>query len=410
MKKNISVLIFSLLLLGQLLTSCSTKTETNPKPYLIVLSLDGFRWDYPDHANTPTLDSLSQVGVRTNIIPSYPTKTFPNHYTLATGLYPGHHGIVLNGFYAVDLGKQYSLGNRRAVADADFYGGEPIWNTCEKQAVKTATLFWVGSEAPINHLTPTYWSAYNQKLSFESRIDSLFNWLSLPETQRPHLIMWYYHEPDHTGHQFGPRSLETVAEVERLDHYLGMFFKRMRQLPDYHQLNFIVTSDHGMGEISPDRQVILDETIDTSWFERFDGWNPNWNFKVKAGLMEKVYSNLKKVSHVKVYHHDSIPDRLHYGSNPRTYDFTLEADSGYSIYWSWNISNGLGTHGYDNRNRDMHAIFYAAGPAFKKGYQAPAFENVNLYELMAEILHIVPVKTDGELANTESMLLPKSRP
>lgn len=393
-----------MLLISMISISCSSDHKKKEQPYLIVLSLDGFRWDYPDHFSTPTLDSLAKVGVKSELIPSYPTKTFPNHYSIATGLYPDHHGIVLNSFYAPDLKKQFALSDRKSVTDASFYGGEPIWNTAKKQGVKTATLFWVGSEAPINEQQPDYWSTYDQLLPFPARIDSIAKWLSLPEAQRPHLIMWYYPEPDHVGHEKGPMSAETKAEVEQLDRYLGSFFARMRQLPEFNQLNFIVLADHGMGEISPERQVILDEIVDTSWLERYDGWNPTWNFKVKPGELDQVYTNLKKAPHIKAYHHDSIPEQLHYGTNPRTYDLTVEADSGYSIYWSWRINDGLGTHGYDNKNRDMHAIFYAAGPAFKNAYQAPSFENVNLYELMAEILHIVPAKNDGSPENTNNML------
>jgi len=406
--KNHHILSFVAIILLTITTiSCRDSLQKQNEPYLVVLSLDGFRWDYPEQAHTPTLDSLAGVGVRANLIPSYPTKTFPNHYSMATGLYPDHHGIVLNSFFAEDLGLPYRLSDRNAVINPDFYGGEPIWNTAEKQGVTTATLFWVGSEAPIGNMRPDYWSSYNQSLPFDARIDSIYHWLTLPEDKRPHLIMWYYHEPDGVGHDAGPHGTETIAEIETLDHYLGKFFAKMRTLPEFDQLNFIVTSDHGMGELSPDRQVILDEVIDTTLLERFDGWNPVWNFKVKPENRQLVYNQLKKQAHIKVYDHDSIPAHLHYGTNPRTYDFTVEADSGYSIYWSWRISDGLGTHGYDNKNTDMHAIFYAAGPAFKKGFRGESFENVNLYALMANILKINPVPTDGDIKNTIQLLKEK---
>ena len=403
--KHISFLIILPILFGFFDCNQGPHNPEISKPYLIVLSLDGFRWDYPEQANTPTLDSLAKVGVHTNIIPSYPSKTFPNHYAMATGLYPDHHGIVLNSFYAQDIEKQYRLSDRESVTNPDFYAGEPIWNTAEKQGVTAATLFWVGSEAPIGNIRPTYWSSYDQELPFESRIDSLFTWLSLPESIRPHLIMWYYHEPDGVGHHFGPHSVETIKEIEQLDHYLSTFFAKMKQLPEFDMLNFIVTSDHGMGELSPDRQVILDEVVDTALLERFDGWNPVWNLKVKPGQEKLVYNQLKSNPHLTVYKHDSIPSRLHYGTNPRTYDFTVEADSSYSIYWSWRIGNSYGTHGYDNKNTDMHAIFYATGPAFKTDFQGKPFENVNLYALMAKILNLTPAETDGNIENTKDLLI-----
>lgn len=383
---------------------CDRSLVETKKPTLVVLSLDGFRWDYPDKTNTPTLDSLAEVGVKTNIIPSYPTKTFPNHYSMATGLYPDHHGIVMNNFYAPDLDKSYALYDRAAVTSGEFYGGEPIWNTAMKQGLTTATLFWVGSEAPVQNMTPTYWNIYKQDLSFEARIDSVFNWLQLPEDQRPQLIMWYFHEPDGVGHDAGPNSEETVEMIETLDQYLSMFFTRMRQLPQFSDINFIVTSDHGMGELSPERQVILDEVVDTSMIVVINGGNPVWNLKVKPDYLQQVYQALKSAPHIKTYHRDSLPARLHYGSNVRTQDLTVEADSGYSAYWSWRIGSELGTHGYDNKNTDMHAIFYAAGPAFKENFRPQPFANVDLYSLMADVLQLQPAPTDGTNQITSTML------
>ena len=397
----------TLLLLLTLMAGCSNNQQSNKnnQPYLIMLSLDGFRWDYTQYANTPILDSLANAGVMAEaMIPSFPTKTFPNHYTIATGLYPDHHGIVLNNFFAEDLKTDYNKKEKSTVGDGNFYGGEPIWTTAELQGVKAATLFWVGSEAENHGVRPTYWKKYNQSITFGARIDTVYNWLTLPEAKRPHLIMWYYHEPDGIGHERGPRSAETVAEIEKLDTYLGDFFTKMRTLPFFNQINFIVTSDHGMGQISPDKQVILDDIIDTTDLVYFDGWNPIWNLKVKENKLTKVYSNLTRNEHLQVWYHDSIPDRLHYGSNPRTYDITVVAKPYWSIFWSWKIGTSLGAHGYDNNFKDMNTIFYAAGPAFKKNYVNPEFENVNIYSLIAKIMALEPAKTDGNLKNVQNML------
>jgi alkaline phosphatase D len=347
-----------------LLSSCKTK-EVKQEPYLIMLSLDGFRWDYTGQANTPVFDSLKRIGVvAASLKPSFPTKTFPNHYAIATGLYPDHNGIVLNRFYAADLKRNYSLSDRSTVTDGSFYGGDPIWNLAERQGIKTATLFWVGASAEINGQRPSFWSTYQTGLSLNSRIDSLVHWLSLPERQRPQLILWYYLEPDWTGHDYGPNSPELVAEIEKLDAFLGDFFTAMRKLPVFDQLNFIVTSDHGMAELSPDKQVLLDEYVDTTKVEIINGGNPVYNFKVKEGYLEEVFSRLKKAPHLQVWKHDSLPERLHYGTNIRTLDLTIVADPGWSIYWSWKIGQSKATHGYDNDFKDMHAIFYAAGPVF----------------------------------------------
>lgn len=407
---KVTLYFTTIVLLLAFVYGCNYDENQNNKeknqPYVIMLSIDGFRWDYTQYANTPVLDSLAKVGVMAEaLIPSFPTKTFPNHYTMATGLYPDHHGIVLNSFYADDVKMDYNKKDKSSVADSSFYSGEPIWTTAELQGVTAASLFWVGSEAQSHGVRPTLWEKYNHNLPFEDRIDSIYNWLSLPESKRPHLVVWYYHEPDAIGHKAGPESKELVAVIEEIDGYLGDFFTKMRTLPYYNQLNFIVTSDHGMGQLSPDKQVLLDNLIDTANLLYFDGWNPIWNLKVKKEKLDKVYSNLKKNEHIQVWYSDSIPKRLHYGTNPRTYDITVVADPYWSVFWSWKIGESLGTHGYDNSFKDMHTIFYAAGPAFKKNYIAPEFENVNIYPLIAEIMKLKPANTDGDINNVDNMLV-----
>ncbi len=402
--KKLIIAIFVLIII---FPSCKKKKEKNSQPYLVIWSLDGFRWDYPKTATTPTLDSLKKAGViAESLKPSFPTKTFPNHYTLATGLYPDHHGIVLNSFYAPDLEKSYSIRDRESIANGSFYGGEPIWVTAEKQNLKAATLFWVGATAEIKGTRPSFWSYYDESMPFDSRINSIFKWLSLPEQNRPHLIMAYYHEPDLSGHIFGPESTETVAKVEELDHYLNLFFTKLRKLDIYNQINFIITSDHGMNPISLDKRIILDQIIDTADLAYWDGGNPNYNIKVKDGMLNEVYDALVSgQQNYSVWKHEELPDRLHYGNNIRTHDITIVANEGWSVYWSWNDPHSLGTHGYDNDLKDMHAIFYAAGSAFKEGYVHPTFENVNVYVLMTEILGLSPAQTDGALENVQQMLI-----
>ncbi len=402
MKKDFLLFIVLISLLA--FYSCQKKQEP-AKPYLIMLSLDGFRWDYPDFANTPVLDSLKRAGViAESLKPSFPTKTFPNHYTIATGLYPDHHGLVNNSFYAPDLDKYYKISDRTAVENGAFYGGEPIWVTAEKQNVNTATFFWVGSEAEIEGIRPEYWYKYDKSVPFKSRVDTVKYWLSLPEGERPHLMLWYYYQPDHIGHEAGPYGEQTIAMVEKLDSLLGYYFTQMRKLPEFDKLNFIITSDHGMTETSNDRVVMIDQYLDTVDIDIFIGRNPNYNIKVKPGKLDKVYGELKKIPHIFAWKHDSVPARLHYGHNPRTLDITIVAYPGWSIVSSWRKRIGNGNHGYDNSFKDMHAIFYAAGPAFKKDFVHPTFENVNIYPLIAKIMKLQPAPTDGKLKNVFTML------
>jgi predicted AlkP superfamily pyrophosphatase or phosphodiesterase len=399
--------VLLILAVSILIASCENQQSIKDnQSYLIMLSLDGFRWDYTENANTPTFDSLRNIGVQADaIIPSFPTKTFPNHYSMATGLYPDNHGIVLNGFYAPDLKRDYNKDDKSTVSDDSFYFGEPIWTTAELQGIKSASLFWVGSEAPIKGNSPTYFKKYDESMSFEARIDTIYSWLSLPADIRPHLVLWYYHEPDEVGHYKGPESKEITSQIEELDNYLGDFFRKMKTLPEFDKLNFIVTSDHGMGAIDSNRKIILDHVIDTSDLELYDGWNPVWNLKVKEIKKKEVFNKLKQIEQLQVWYTDSIPNRLHYGNNIRTHDITVAAKAGWSIYWSWAIGKNKGTHGYDNSNKDMYGIFYATGPAFKKSYNIHAFENVNLYPLIADIMNLKPAVTDGKLENVQSMLI-----
>lgn len=398
------LVVLSIALLA-VISACNKKESKQEQPYLIVLSLDGFRWDYTQNAHTPTLDSLKKVGVMAESLkPSYPTKTFPNHYSMATGLYPDHHGLVDNNFHAPDLGRKYSMKKREAVEDGTFYGGEPIWVTAEKQGVTSATFFWVGSEAEIKGVRPSYWYKYDWTIPFEHRIDSIVNWLSTPEPKRPHLIMWYYSEPDHTGHEAGPESEETRLLIEELDAYLNNFFAKMRKLPMFDQLNFIITSDHGMNATSNERIIHIEQIIDTNDIELIDGITPNVNIKVKKGKLEAVFADLQQTPNLQVWKHGQLPERLHYGTHVRTHDISMVADPGWTFVNSKYPDAIAGTHGFDNDLKDMHAIFYGAGPAFKSNYTHPTFENVNLYVLFAEILNLTPAETDGDITNVDQML------
>jgi len=377
-----------------------------PTHTTVVVSLDGFRWDYADRFATPNLDRIAEHGVKANsMIPSFPSTTFANHYTLATGLYPDHHGIVLNSFYASDLDRPYNMRNRSSVEDGAFYGGEPIWNTAEKQGVSAAILFWVGSEADIQGMRPTRYNRYDHDFPYAQRIDTVTAWLRLPESERPGLVMFYFDEPDGSGHHLGPENDSIGLVIHYLDSLLGVFLNRMLSLPHADQINFIVVSDHGMGQLYPDKVICPDQYIDTSWVEIADGWNPVMNLKAREGFVDSIYFGLKRAGNLNVWRRGESPAHLNHGTNPRWHDITVVADSGWSLYWSWDIGQSRGTHGYDIQNIDMHAIFYAMGPDFKQGYLHPSFQNIHVYPLLARLLGVVPAKTDGDIREVMQMLL-----
>lgn len=393
-----------------LLSSCNT-TKTQSKnlsnqDYLVVLSLDGFRWDYADSVHTPNLDKIAQMGVKAKSMQaSFPTKTFPNHYAIATGLYPNNNGIVNNTFVDIERDLMYSIGNRKAVEDGKFYDGEPIWNTAEKQGVKAATFYWVGSEANIQNMRPTIWKAYEHNFPFEQRIDTVISWLKKPEEIRPHLIMWYMHEPDGVGHGFGPFANETNLGIAYLDSLVGVFMQKLSQIAIAKEVNVIVLSDHGMGRISKDKQVFLNKILKPSWTSTIVGSDPFYNIKATDGSIDSILYALEKTEGVGGYKTSNVPERLHYGSNPRTLDIIAVADSSYSLLKnSKREYNGQGTHGYDNRNTDMDAIFYAYGPAFKENHEQERFINVSLYPLFCRILGLDEAPNDGNINDIKDIL------
>lgn len=372
--------------------------------------MDGFRWDYPDHVNTPNLDRIRDMGVKAHSLqPSFPTKTFPNHYTMVTGLYPDHHGLVHNNYYDPDLDIFYSTRDREAVSNGELYGGEPIWNTAEKNGIKSASLFWIGSEANVNGMQQSIWNKYQHNLPYEQRIDSVIHWLSLPEEQRPHLITWYMDEPDSKGHEYGPKSKEIDETIIYLDSLVGVFLDRLETLPIYDDINIIITSDHGMGPVSEERTVFLDNHIKKEWAFTIRGSSPVYNIKANEGCLDSIYNALKPIEHLSVWKLDEVPGKLNYGTNPRELDMVVLADSAWSVEKIKENRSyaSAGAHGFDNFNTDMHAIFYAAGPAFKKNHAHPTFENVDIYLLIAKILELEPVETDGNYQRVSGMLRSK---
>lgn len=398
--KNIILLITLLIFV-----SCGT-IDKEEQPYLLILSMDGCRWDYPDMYKMPTLDSVSAVGVRSVVKPSFPTKTFPNHYTMATGLYPSHSGIVSNTFYCPDLKLTYRINDRSTVEDTRFYKGEPFWVSAEEQGVKAASYFWVGSEAKVKNKQASYWKKFTADISPKAIVDSVLSWLEKPEDKRPHLISFYFYQPDAVGHRYGPESIETKGVVEGLDSVLAYLFQGIHQLDIGDKVNVIITSDHGMGSISPDKSVVLSNYISQGNIVRCLGSNPHFLIEPKADKLQEVYDQLSAIEGITVWKKEQVPYRLHYRDSESISSLVVVADSAWSVHWEAPKRVNYGTHGYDNCNEDMKAIFYACGPVFKEGHLHSGFPNVDLYELVCRILDIEAAPNDGNLHRVEGMLKP----
>ena len=370
-------------------------TESN-KPYLLVVSMDAFRWDYQQIYKLPYLDSITKWGVKARSFqPCFPTVTFPNHYSMATGLFPDNHGIVQNKFYDKELDMVYRIGDRKAVMDGRFYGGEPIWVTAENQGIKTASFYWVGSEARINGIQPSYWKIYENKIPFSQRIDTLMYWFQLPEAERPHLVMFYLPEPDETTHDFGPISNESKIMLTYLDSLMGILFQKIKSLPIGNQINVIVTSDHGMAQLDNKKTINIDNYIKQEWIKGFYGYNPTYNITVADNCKDSVYNALKNIPHLNVWKTGKLPERLHYGRNKRIGDIVLLAELGWSIIRQKDKPPYGGAHGFDNKEMDMHGIFYAFGSAFKTDFKVNTLENIQLYNIMTRVLKLKPAKNDA---------------
>jgi alkaline phosphatase D len=394
-----------LLLLIVALGACNKSRLENKENYVLLISFDGFRWDYPDLYQTPNFDALAREGVKAeSLIPSFPTKTFPNHYTLATGLYPDHHGIINNSFYAPDLEGIYRIGEKPMVTNPDSYFGEPIWVTAEKQGCKSACYFWVGSEAAVAGTSPSYWKAYDGSVPYAQRVDTVMHWLNMPPENRPGLVMLYFDEPDHTGHEYGPEHEATGEVVVHADSILGYIRSGLAELDHGDQINLIVLSDHGMAPISSEKYVNLADHMKKEWTSRLVGGNPVYLAEPAEGCADSITHALNLVEGLSAWQKDDIPDHLHYGSSPRFPGILVVADPFWSIGTRSDPSGYAGgAHGYDYTFSDMHAIFYAEGPAFKENHETSSFSNVEIYGILAKLLGLDPADTDGDISRVSDL-------
>ena len=396
MKKKYCFLICSIILNIQLFAKDN---------YTVILSLDGFRYDYTQLYETPELDKIEKNGVSAIMSPSFPASTFPNHYTLATGLVPDNTGIVNNVFWVEEKEKEFRMNDPEMRNNPVYYGGEPIWITAQKQGVITGNLYWVGSDIPIKGTHPNYYKIYDQKprLTFEERIDTIVAWLELPIEKRPRLIMAYIEEPDGVGHKFGPVSPHVGKQVAYLDSLVGDMIDKINRLPISDKVNIIVTSDHGMAAIDNENKFIKsDELINPDWYERMTGTTPTSIF-TKPGFRDSVIMKVNNTPGIKAYDKDSLPKHLNYGKNKRLGDVIVIPDCGW--HFDTKPKNVMGAHGFDPSNPEMKVIFRATGPDFKNGYKSEPFINVDIYVLLAKLLGITPEKVDGKVERIEGLLI-----
>lgn len=381
--------------------ACQGYNDNKNQQKILLVSIDGFRADYMALYNTPNLDEFADQGVTTDyMIPVFPTKTFPNHYSIATGLYVENSGIVSNRMYDPKFDEYFSLANRAAVQDAKWYQGEPIWVTAEKQGLKTAPLFWPGSEAPIGGIRPSRWSPYDEELPYKARVDSVIHWLQLKDDSAPAFMSLYFSKVDSYGHWYGPESDSVAVAVEEIDSNLGYLKDELERIAEWNNLNIIIVSDHGMTEISEEKVILIDNIVNLDHVEMID-WAPVTMMRMDSERVESVYKALKRnEKNYKVYKKDEIPSAYGYKNHRRVHDIIIVADVGYTVSSNERMISSTvrgGNHGYSHIEPDMRSFFIARGRVFKKDIRTEPFQSIHLYELMAHLLNIDPAHNDGNL-------------
>jgi predicted AlkP superfamily pyrophosphatase or phosphodiesterase len=401
-------------LLAVCLCSCSTRPPKTDDRYapLILVSIDGYRADYLDRGLSPNLAALAHDGVRAQALkPAFPTLTFPNHYTIVTGLYPDHHGIVNNRFIDPATGEKFVYNDQKTIENPAWWGGEPLWVGAERQGKHAATMFWPGSDLAIDGVRPEHWRSYDAKVSADARVTQLLQWLDLPAGERPDFLTLYFEQVDHAGHDHGPDSSELDAALREVDAALGRLRVGLRRRGLVADTNLVVVSDHGMAGVDESRIIVLDRLVDLHLVELSSvgvltelAATPGHEAEVERVL-------LAPHEHLHCWRKNEIPPRLRYGANARIPPLLCLADDGWRVETQAyldrpNRHHAGGEHGYDNDDPNMRALFVANGPAFRRGLVVPEFDNVDVYPLLTHVLGIRAAPNDGDFSVVAPLLAP----
>ncbi|MUV14022.1 ectonucleotide pyrophosphatase/phosphodiesterase [Noviluteimonas gilva] len=385
------------LLLSIALAACASTPRPGDAPPVLLVSIDGFRADYLDRGITPNLSRIANAGVRADgMRPSYPSLTFPNHYTLVTGLRPDRHGVVHNTMRDAQLGA-FKANNEAQASDARWWNGaEPLWVTAQKQGLATATMFWPGSQAPIRGVRPTHWRAYDSAVPDDARVDQVVEWLSEP---RIRFATLYFELLDKTGHDFGPDSPEMQRSIAQIDASIGHLLDQLQARGLRDRINLVIVSDHGMADVSPGHVVAIEDMVDAHDAEvvstgQVVGFAPK---RGHAAAAERQL--LGRHAHYECWRKSELPQRWHYGTHPRVPPITCQMDEGWDAILRDAVArrpaHPRGSHGFDPDLPSMRALFIAQGPAFVPGVRLPLFDNVDVYPLLARLIDVPPGEHDG---------------
>jgi predicted AlkP superfamily pyrophosphatase or phosphodiesterase len=408
---------FRLVLFFVLASVASFAQKQKSSPSVLLVSFDGFRYDYIDKHNLKNFKAFRASGSSAEgLIPAYPSLTFANHYAIVTGTYPSTNGLVDNSFYDSILNVTYTISNRELVSNPAFYGGTPLWTLAKQSGMKTASYFWVGSEINDEARRPDKFFPYDVKTGFNTRVDSVVSWLNKKDSERPRLITLYFNEPDHVSHETGPNSAETHAILLKMDSVLGYLMDGIKKTRA--PVNTILVSDHGMAELKS-----VDETF-VFCDELYDVKSKKVRTVVSSALahlyiddqpaLDSMYNLLKsKEKNFKVYKRNELPKHLNYGNNYRIGDLVMIAEPQHYIRFNDRKGNArsrtggnFGVHGYDpTAVTEMRGIFLAQGPQVKKGQRLGLVKNVDIYPFVAKILGLTVPKNDGDPKTLEKIYL-----
>ncbi|MBS0217299.1 MAG: alkaline phosphatase family protein [Proteobacteria bacterium] len=403
-----------LLLTCLLLAGCAGAPRTPPqRSPLLLISIDGLRTHDVTPELMPNVSRLATDGVRAidGMRPSYPSLTFPNHYTIVTGLRPDRHGIIQNTMHDPVLG-DFKLSDEKAVSDSRWWGGEPVWVSVEKAGLHSATLFWPGSQAAIDGVRPSQFRIYDKSIGATARADAVAAWLDEPAATRPAFVTLYFDEVDEAEHDHGPGSPEAVAALHEVDAAIGRLVDTLRARGQLDRINIVLVSDHGFASVPKGQVVIVEDVVSKEEARavslgQVPEFSPNPGFE---GVSERKL--LGRHDHFECWKKGALPPRWHYGSNPRIPPIVCQMDEG----WDMIARSGAdkrasegdrGSHGFDPALPSMRATFVARGPAFTRGTTLPVFDNVDVYPLLMRLLELKPRPNDGDAHTFDRVLQPR---
>lgn len=385
--------------------------NASPKP-LLLISIDGLRPKDISAEHSPNIWHFASEGTQAKFLkPIFPSLTFPNHYSLVTGLYAEKHGITGNEIRDPNIPERFSLSAPREVTnDPRWWIGEPIWVTAQKQGLRSGTLFWPGSEAAIQGILPTHYLPYDYDMTNQARVEKLISWFDLPLDERPHFYTLYFDTVDSAGHKYGPGAPEVLTALKEVDDRLGFLFKALNDRNLLDEMNILIVSDHGMAELDAEKFVDLSDVVaGYSGLEKIGSTGVVGFFSPNQSDLNRLERALREKSSLyKVYRKKNIPARYHYQNSNRIPDLLLVGNEGVAISarisFMPNRAPNKGAHGYDNNLESMRAVFMARGPAFKEGLKVEGFDNIHVYALMCKLLEITPSSNSGRLSKLPKML------